>query len=123
MAATLNGRTLGDVVLIEPGAQIRTCADELPPLVTGYLDQRFGNFILNLHGVEHMDSSTLGGIALSHGLVSRRGGRFTLCCCVPRLVRLFHTTKLSGIFEVFDTEQEALESFDPDAPTRPAQPR
>jgi hypothetical protein len=30
---------------------------------------------------------------------------------------------LSGIFEVFDTEQEALESFDPDAPTRPAQPR
>ncbi|HMD36492.1 MAG TPA: STAS domain-containing protein [Vicinamibacterales bacterium] len=120
MTAALNIRTLGDVVVIEPGTQIRMCADELPALVTGYLDRRTANFILNLHGVEHMDSSTLGGIALSHGFASRRGGRFTLCCCVPRLVRLFHTTKLSSIFEVFDTEDEALKSFDPDAPTRPA---
>ena len=120
MPATLSLRTLGDVVVIEPGAQVRMCADELPPLVTGYLDQRVANFVLNLRGVEHMDSSTLGGIALSHGIASRRGGRFTLCCCAPRLVRLFHTTKLSGVFEVFGTEDEALESFDPDAPTRPA---
>ena len=120
MPATLNLRTLGDVVVIEPGAQVRMCADELPPLVTGYLDQRAANFVLNLRGVEHMDSSTLGGIALSHGIASRRGARFTLCCCAPRLVRLFHTTKLSGIFEVFESEEQALESFDPDAPKRPA---
>ncbi|HMD36491.1 MAG TPA: anti-sigma factor antagonist [Vicinamibacterales bacterium] len=107
----LNVRTLGEFVIIEPGAAIRLCEDELMPLVTGYVDRGYRKFVFNLRDVHYMDSASLGGIVQSFGIVTRRGGRFVLCSCVPRLIDLLETTKLHRVFEIFDAEDEAIRSF------------
>jgi len=109
--AGLNVRTQAEFVIIEPGAAIRSCEDELLPLVTSYVDRGFLKFVLNLSGVQYMDSASLGGIVQSFGLVTRRGGRFVLCSCVPRLMDLLETTKLHRVFEVFESDDEAIRSF------------
>jgi len=107
----LTVRTQGEFVIVEPGPRIGLCDNELLPLVTGYVDQGFRKFVLNLNDVEYMDSAALGGIVQSYGLVLRRGGRFVLCSCAPRLQRLFETTKLHRVFEVYAAEDEAIRSF------------
>jgi anti-sigma B factor antagonist len=112
VSTELNVRTLGEYVIVEPGPGIRLCEDQLLPLVTQYAEQGHRKFVMNLRDVDYMDSAQLGGIVQSYGLVLRRGGRFVLCSCVPRLLRLFETTKLHRVFEVYASEEEAIKSFE-----------
>src|SRR5262245_60616451 len=111
LLSDLTVRTQGGFVIIEPGAAIRSCEHQLLALVSAYLDKGFLWFILNLTDVHYVDSASLGAIVQSFGLVTRRGGRFVLCSCVQRLIDLLETTKLHNVFEVFDSESDAMRSF------------
>jgi anti-sigma B factor antagonist len=102
----------GDVVIVEPSGRLVLCEEELSPLVAKLLDQEYRKFLLNLRRVKYLDSSSLGGIVRSFTLVSRRGGRLTLCCCVERVVKVLVEAKLSQVFQVFESEDEAIRSFE-----------
>jgi anti-sigma B factor antagonist len=66
------------------------------------------HIVLNLRDVPYVDSSGLGEIVRSHTLVRRSGGRLGLTHLNRRLVDLLTITKLSDIFPVYETDEDAV---------------
>lgn len=67
--------------------------------------------ILNLEGVPYIDSAGLGEIVRTYTTVSRQGGSLKLLNLTKRIEDLLSITKLLTVFETFDSEDEAIQSF------------
>jgi anti-sigma B factor antagonist len=67
--------------------------------------------LLNLEGVPYIDSAGLGEIVRTYTTVSRQGGKLKLLNLTKRIEDLLSITKLLTVFEVYDTEAEAIQSF------------
>lgn len=65
---------------------------------------------LNLQKVEFINSSGLGALVSVIKQVRIKKGRLTLSNLAPYVREIFDITQLSHVFEIFDTEQEAVES-------------
>ena len=72
------------------------------------------NFILNLQEVGYIDSTGLGAMVMCFTLVGRLGGKLKLENLNRRNVALLVLTKLTTVFEIFNDEQDAVNSFFPD---------
>jgi anti-sigma B factor antagonist len=67
--------------------------------------------IINLGGVPYVDSSGLGELVRCFTSMRRSGGRVGLTQLNRRLVDLFRITKLSDIFETYETDADAAKSL------------
>ena len=67
--------------------------------------------LLNLDGVPYIDSAGLGEIVRTYTTVSRQGGKLKLLNLTKRIEDLLSITKLLTVFEVYDSEAEAIQSF------------
>ena len=70
--------------------------------------------ILNLEHVMDIDSAGLGTLAFAATIFSDAGGKVVLLHLHPSHMELFVLFKLEIVFEVFDTETEAVNSFFPE---------
>ena len=68
--------------------------------------------LLNLDDVPYIDSGGLGALVSKYISVCRRGGTLKLCRVHERAFRVLNITKLLTVFESYETEQEALKSFE-----------
>ena len=64
--------------------------------------------VINLHDVVAMDSSGVSDLASCHTAVTGRGCRLKLCHLSHKLKDIFAITRLNTVFEIYDTEAEAL---------------
>ena len=69
------------------------------------------NIILNLGKVSFIDSSGIGEIVRSYTTVQKNGGKLKLVGLEAKIRDLFTITRLITVFETFDSEREAIESF------------
>ncbi len=67
---------------------------------------------LNLEKVEFINSSGLGALVSLMKEARIRKGRLTLSNLASYVQEIFEITQLSHIFELFPTEEEALNSYD-----------
>lgn len=74
--------------------------------------------ILNLKQVGFIDSTGLGALVGMHSAFQRAGGALKLLHVSERHAELLVLTKLSTVFETFDDEQTAIDSFFPDRAVR-----
>lgn len=72
------------------------------------------NIILNLAEVDSIDSTGLGALVVSYTSLGRLGGHLKLENLNRRNIELMLFTKLTTVFEIFDDEQHAVNSFFPD---------
>ena len=72
------------------------------------------NIILNMAQVDYVDSTGLGAMVMCYTTLNRDGGKVKLLNLTRRSIELLVMTKLTTIFEVFDDEQNAINSFFPD---------
>jgi len=72
------------------------------------------NVILNLEGVDYIDSTGLGALVVSHTSLKRNGGAVKLLNLNKRNIELLIMTKLATVFDLFSDEQDAVNSFFPD---------
>lgn len=70
--------------------------------------------ILNLQRVGFIDSTGLGAMVGAHSRFERAGGALKLLHVSERHLELLVLTKLSTVFQIFDDEQAAIDSFFPD---------
>jgi anti-sigma B factor antagonist len=75
----------------------------------GHLQQ-----ILNLKEVDYIDSTGLGTMVICYMSVQKAGGALKLVNLNRRNIELLLLTKLSTVFQIFNEEQEAINSFFPD---------
>jgi anti-sigma B factor antagonist len=69
------------------------------------------NILLDLSGVTTIDSSGIGELVGSYTTVTNRGGKLKLLHLPAKLNELLHVTQLITVFEVYENEREALDSF------------
>src|SRR5215469_6921402 len=99
----LKGRiTAGEEVSAFRDAIQNQTQDEMPKLV------------LNLQHVDYIDSTGLGAMVMCSTTAKRRGGVTKLLNLNRRNMELLVLTKIDTIFEVFDDETDAVNSFFPD---------
>jgi len=92
------------------GNEVAAFRDRLQKLI----DSGRNNIIVNLKGVDYIDSTGLGALVMSYTSLQRAGGKIKLLNLSKRGIELLVMTKLTTIFEVFDDEQNAVNSFFPD---------
>jgi len=67
--------------------------------------------VLDMSEVYYVDSSGLGELVAAHTTVSRQDGMLALSRLTQRVQDLVQLTKVYRIFDVFDTEQAAVQSL------------
>jgi anti-sigma B factor antagonist len=98
----LKGRiTMGDEVSMFRAA-FEKVADQLEP-----------KLILNMHGVDYVDSTGLGAMVMCSTRIRNSKGVTKLVNVNRRNIELMVMTKIDTIFEVFDDETDAINSFFP----------
>jgi anti-sigma B factor antagonist len=115
MALDLDVARTGDIAVVRCGGRIvfGEEADELRGSILSLL-KGTNRIVLNLAWVVYMDSSGLGTLVASFISARHRGAEIKFAVLSPRVRRLFTITKVDRIFEVYDSAEEAVESFFPD---------
>ena len=67
--------------------------------------------IVNLANVAYIDSGGLGQLVACYTTHARAGGRLKLLSVNAKNYDLLSITKLVSVFDTFDTEQEAIDSY------------
>jgi anti-sigma B factor antagonist len=83
---------------------------ELRTLITN-LSQTDPRVIVDLSQVDYIDSSGLGTLVTSFTMLERAGGGLRILKPSERDMELLVLTKLASVFQVFDDEQAAVNSF------------
>lgn len=106
-------RVVGDVTILDiKGKMTLGEGDELlKDKINSLVSQGHKKLVLNLEGVPYIDSAGLGEIVRTYTTVSRQGGKLKLLNLTKRIEDLLSITKLLTVFEVFDSEDEAVNSF------------
>lgn len=71
------------------------------------------NVILNMAGVDYIDSTGLGALVVSATSLRKSGGNMRLLDLNKRNLELLVITKLATVFDLFTDEQDAVNSFFP----------
>ncbi len=85
--------------------------DELEKAIRDLADQGKKNLVVNLGETQHVNSTALGVLITGHTTFARRGGQMKLCSVDKRIQNIFVITKLSLVFDVYDSEEQAIASF------------
>ncbi len=106
-------RTLQDVVVLDLKGKLTIGeGDELlKERISNLVQQGHRKLLLNLEGVPYVDSAGLGEIVRTYTTVSRQGGKLKLVNLTKRITDLLSITKLLTVFETYESEDEAVNSF------------
>ena len=109
---TITERQTGAATVLALSGKLTSDASSaLEDRVAGLVDAGTSKIVLNLSGLTHMDSSGLGRIVNCHTIASRAGG-IKLAEVASRIQNSLVMTKLIMVFDVYDSEREAVASFD-----------
>ncbi len=94
----------GRITLGEGSVALRTTIRRL-------LDEGKNKILLNMGGVGYIDSSGIGELVSSFTAINKAGGQLKMLSLQKKLQDLLAITKLLTVFDVYDSESEALGSY------------
>ena len=83
----------------------------LETAVTSLLAAGQRDILLSLNGVESISAKGLGELVSAFVIVKNGGGQFRLFNLTPTVRQLMQTTNLFEVFQPFEDEARALDSF------------
>jgi anti-anti-sigma factor len=104
---------INGILVISPEGKI-TLGDgdqELGEAVRGALEKGTRKIVLNMAKVITLDSSGLGELVGCYTSIKNRQGELRICGLNSRIFSLMQMTSLHSVFDVRDTEAEALAGF------------
>ena len=106
-------RQAGDVSILDLSGSVRMGdgAVSLRNAIRGLIEQGNKKILLNLSGVKNIDSSGIGELIANYTTISRDGGQLKLLKLTDKIRDLLVITKLLTVFDSFDDEAEALNTF------------
>ena len=113
MQLDIRERKLGQIVILDLTGKI-TIGDgsnKLRDEVNRLLEAGEREIILNFESTSYLDSSGIGELISRHTTTKNQGGHLKLLKLPKKIRDLLLVTKLLGVFETFEHEQDALLSF------------
>ena len=106
-------RQVGDVMVLDLAGKLTIGeGDELlKDKINSVIHQGHRKLVLNLPEGPYVDSAGLGQMVSTLHTVNRQGGKLKLLNLTKRIEDLLSITKLLTVFDAFENEQEALDSF------------
>lgn len=106
-------RQAGDVTILDLSGSVRMGegAVSLRNAIRGLIEQGKKKILLNLGSVKNIDSSGIGELIACYTTLSRDGGQLKLLSLTEKIRDLLVITKLLTVFDSYDSEAEALNSF------------
>lgn len=106
-------RNVNDVQVISLQGKITIGAGDtqLRDVIQQALTDGKTKVLLDMRDVTTIDSSGIGELVGSFTTVTNRGGKLKLLRLPPKVTDLLQVTQLITVFEVYDDEAKALESF------------
>jgi anti-sigma B factor antagonist len=108
----LSTRTVDGVIVIDSEGRLVFGEESasLRDTVKNMISQN-NHIVLNLGGVNYIDSGGLGTLVALYTTARNAGGAIKLAALTKRVGDLLQVTKLLTVFEVFDSVDEAVKSF------------
>lgn len=106
-------RRIGDVTVLDMDGNIRIGGSNiaLKNAILSLVGEGRNQIVLNLARVAYIDSSGLGELIAGHVTLNKKGGQIKLLNLTQRLQELMTITKLLTIFDVYEDESKAVDSF------------
>ena len=106
-------RQAGDVTILDLRGEVRIGEGSiaLRDAIRNLADTGKNKLLLNLAGVSYIDSSGIGELVSSYTAIGKEGGQLKLLNLTQKLQDLLTITKLLTVFDVYESEAEALNSF------------
>ena len=113
MSLKLDVRKVNQVSIVDVGGKVTLGdgATELREAIRGMVSRGEKNILLNLAGVTYLDSSGIGVLVSSFATMRSQKGQIKLLNLTSRVKDLLLITKLYSVFEVFEDETTAVDSF------------
>jgi anti-sigma B factor antagonist len=86
--------------------------DELRSAVSDFVEQGNKALVIDLSKVDYLNSTAIGVLVSAHTTYSRNGGRVRLCGINKNINNIFVITKLTMVFDVSDTREEAVKKLE-----------
>ena len=109
----INERQAGDVTVLDMSGRV-TIGEGSVALRTGIrrlLEEGKKKILLNMGGVGYIDSSGIGELVSSFTAINKDGGQLKMLNLTQKLRDLLAITKLLTVFDVYESESEALNSY------------
>ena len=112
---TIQERVILNVTLIHLGGRVTRPDDAnlLRDTFQRLIGQGRTNLVLDFQQVPYIDSEALAIVIRTHTTLGRHGGRLKLLRVSGYLLELLTITRLTSVFEIFDSEADAVASFSP----------
>jgi anti-sigma B factor antagonist len=113
MNFTATRREIGDVTVIDMNGRITLGEGSslLRDLVRENLGKGRKKIVMNLAGVNYIDSTGLGELVSGFRLVKSEGGELKLLNLNKKVIDLLQITKLYAVFDIHTQEAQAVTSF------------
>jgi anti-sigma B factor antagonist len=113
MAFELTTRELDRIIVVDAVGRLtlNDSRTQLRDLIHIFTGNGHKNFLLNLAGVEVIDSDGMGELVRSYSVVRQQGGEMKLVRLSERVQHLLQITRVNTIFEIYGDELMALQAF------------
>lgn len=118
MDIKIEERHIGRVTILDIAGKLSSdrAALHLKDKIHSLISQQRTRVVLNLKNVTYIDSAGLGQLVASYGSIMKTDGALKLLNLGSRTHDLLSITRLVTLFESFDSEAEAVKSFETVAP-------
>lgn len=108
-----NTRQNGDVTILDLSGRITIGSGEeaLRNATQEILNNGAKKVVINMGGVTMIDSSGIGELVSAYTTATNRGAKLKLANLPAKVSDILTITQLITVFDVFDTEAEAVQSF------------
>jgi len=106
-------RQVGSVTIVDIGGRIVLGEESasLRDLVSDLLSKGQKQILLNLAGVDHIDSMGLGSLVAASVSARKQGGELKLLNLPNKVADLMQMTKLYTVFDIMTNEAAAVKAF------------
>ncbi|HXW03879.1 MAG TPA: STAS domain-containing protein [Vicinamibacterales bacterium] len=110
---TIDERTVGDVTVLGLGGRLVLYDGEADfrQTIEQLISSGRRKILIDLQDVTYIDSAGVGVLVGKYLSVRRQGGDMKLLHLSSRSLRVMTITRLTSVFESFDSEEAALSSF------------
>ncbi|MFO7447734.1 MAG: STAS domain-containing protein [Ignavibacteriaceae bacterium] len=102
-----------DVIILKLNGRLSVGSDlALRNAIQHAMNKNSSNIIFNLRDISAIDSAGIGELVSAYSTLSSKVGNIKLCHLPERIHEVLQLTKLISVFDIYESEKDAIDSVD-----------